>query len=379
MNKICLGIEIAVFVLVIAFADCRSLGKRPAGESLTHVRSSPGYKNGGFQNLEIRPDSAKKPNQIMLHLRGYSQTIRPKYVLPWVKTDLRSLRADSPTIVWFGHSSLLIKTAQGNILTDPVFSNHAGPVPGLMTAFAGTTNYHAEDMPDIDVLIISHDHYDHLDYQTVKKLKDKVKLAVVPVGIAADLIYWGYDPKKIIETNWGDSVLTPNGLRIIATPAQHHSNRTYSKRQKTLWASYVIETGNYRIFFGGDGGYSKQFKQIGHKYGPFDLALLECGQYGQPYYHLALGEPARVAVDLKAKMLQPIHWAKFREAERTWTEPIETLIPAAQKAGMPLNIPRIGEPYTLGNQPKQTPWWRLVKPVKKKALNKSGKPKKVKP
>jgi L-ascorbate metabolism protein UlaG (beta-lactamase superfamily) len=348
-------------LLLTAIVGCgvvRSVGKSPKGEELARLDTLPNYKNGSFENLAEHSDSAGKHNR-WLFLRRRPKTIRPTSPLPWVKTDLKTLAAPAPTIVWFGHSSLLIKTGQGNILIDPIFSNHAGPVPGLMTAFPGTTHYHAVDMPQIDVLIISHDHYDHLDYRTLIKLKGKIKMAVVPMGVGSDLVYWGFDPKKIIELNWNQSATLPGGLKITATPAQHRSNRTYGKENKTLWASYVIQAGNYRLFYGGDGGYGPYFKQIGKQYGPFDLALLECGQYSPnwPWTHLWFGQAAQAAVDLQARLLQPIHWAKFVEADQPWNENIEKLLPAAEKLGIPLNVPRIGEPYTLGDAPRKADWW----------------------
>lgn len=357
MKSGCLKLVIAVLFLT-AIAGCRSIGQNPRGEALDRLDTFTNYKNGAFENLAQLADSTIHRN-LMFHSRP--KTIRPSKPLPWVKTDLRTLAYTTPTIVWFGHSSMLIKTMQGNILIDPVFSNHAGPVPGIMKAFPGTMNYHATDMPPIDVLIISHDHYDHMDYRTLKALKGKVKHIVVPLGVGASLVYWGFDPKKITELNWERSTTLPGGLQITAEAAQHRSNRTYNAENKTLWASFIIQAGSYKLFYGGDGGYGPQFKQIGDKYGPFDLALLECGQYSPnwPWTHLNLGVSAQAAVDLKARLLQPIHWAKFVEADHPWNEAIKKLIPAAQKVGMPLNIPRIGEPYSLGDAPKQKVWWDL--------------------
>jgi len=363
MIKNCL--RVAVTILMMAMVGCglvRSMGKNPAGEELSRLDTLPNYKNGSFENLAERADSANKHNRwLFLHRRP--KTVRPSRELPWVETDLKTLAAPAPTIVWFGHSSLLIKTGQGNILIDPIFSNHAGPVPGLVTAFSGTEHYHAIDMPPVDVLIISHDHYDHLDYRTLIKLKDKIKMAVVPLGVGSDLIYWGFDPKKIIELNWNESTLLPGGLKVTATPTQHRSNRTYRQENKTLWASYVIQAGNYRLFYGGDGGYGDYFKRIGQRYGPFDLALLECGQYSPnwPWTHLWFGQAAQAAVDLHARLLQPIHWAKFVEADQPWNEPIKKLLPAAEKLDIPVNVPRIGEPYTLGDPPKKKIWWDFDK------------------
>jgi L-ascorbate metabolism protein UlaG (beta-lactamase superfamily) len=351
------GMAALLFTAIFGCGEVKSLGKNPEGEELARLDTLPNYKNGSFQNLVKRPDSTIKHNRLVSMFRDHRGPVRPSSGLPWVKTDLKTPATTEPTVVWFGHSSLLIKTRQGNMLIDPVFSNHAGPVPGLVKAFKGTKHYHAEDMPPIDVLIISHDHYDHLDYRTLKKLKDHIKMAVVPMGVGSHLVYWGFDPKKIIELNWNQSITLPGGLQITATPAQHHSERTYKAVNKTLWASYVIQAGHYRLFYGGDGGYGAHFKQIGQQYGPFDLALLECGQYNQPYVHLGLGQPAQAAVDLRARLLQPVHWAKFPEAGHPWNEPIKMLLPAAEKLGIPVNVPRIGEPYTLGDPPRTVVWW----------------------
>ena len=356
MKSNCLWAWVCVLLLA-TIAGCgivRSMGDNPKGEALALIDTLPNYKNGGFQNLTERLDSAVKHGPLYF-FRSRPATIRPSKALPWVKTDLKKLTAAAPTIVWFGHSSLLIKTGQGNVLIDPIFSNHAGPVPGFMKAFAGTMNYSAQDMPMIDVLIISHDHYDHLDFRTLKKLKNQIKMAIVPVGVGADLRYWGFDPKKIIELNWNQTTTLPGGLQVTATPAQHRSNRSYSSENKTLWASYVIQADQHRLFYGGDGGYGDHFKQIGQQYGPFDLALVECGQYSPnwPWTHLLLEQPAQAAADLQAHMLQPIHWGKFPAADHPWTEPVKTLLPAAEKLGITVNVPRIGEPYTLGDPPKK--------------------------
>lgn len=358
---ICGGIAALLLTGWYSCGLMKSVGRNPEGEELTRLDTLSNYKNGGFENLAELADSTLKPSRLLALLRGRRETIKPSFPLPWVKTNLKTLAAPAPTIVWFGHSSLLIKTGQGNILIDPVFSNHAGPVPGVMKAFKGTMHYNAEDMPPIDVLIISHDHYDHLDYRTIKKLKNQIKMVVVPAGVGSNLVYWGYDPKKIIELNWDQSTTLPRGLKITAAPAQHRSNRSYSQENKTLWASFVIETGKYKLYYGGDGGYGPQFKEIGKQYGPFDLALLECGQYSPnwAWTHLWLGQPAQAAVDLQARLLQPIHWAKFEEANHSWNEPIKALLPAAEKLGVQVNVPRIGEPYTLGSPPKKAVWWNF--------------------
>jgi L-ascorbate metabolism protein UlaG (beta-lactamase superfamily) len=354
----------AAFALLLSVvAGCgliRSQGKNPEGEELTQLQKLPNYKNGRFQNLAAQPHRpGKRRNRILFMFRSRRETIKPSYQLPWVKTDLKTMAVTKPTVVWFGHSSVLIKTGQGNVLIDPIFSNHAGPVPGMVMAFKGSTHYHANDMPPIDVLVISHDHYDHLDYRTLKKLYSRVKKFVVPMGVASHLRYWGFDPGKIIELNWHQSITLQGGIQVTATPAQHRSNRTFTEESKTLWASYVIQTGNYRLFYSGDGGYGAHLKQIGQQYGPFDLALLECGQYSPnwPYTHMTPEQTAQTAVDLRASLLQPVHWAKFAEADHRWNEPMDLLVPAAEQLNVELNIPRIGEPYTLGEPAKRRVWW----------------------
>ncbi|WP_146382871.1 MBL fold metallo-hydrolase [Mucilaginibacter pallidiroseus] len=350
-------------ITAIIFSGCRlipSIGRNPKGDDLTQLQKLPNYKNGEFENLAERADSLTKHKWVFLNKRP--KTVRPSHALPSIKTDLNKLPVGSaPVVVWFGHSSLLIKTQQANILIDPIFNNHAGPVPGLIKAFPGTNNYRPEDMPTVDVLIISHDHYDHLDYYTFKKLKDRIKLAVVPMGVGASLVYWGFDRKKIIELNWDQCATLPNGVQITATFAQHRSNRTYATENKTLWASFVIQTGQYKLFYSGDSGYGPHFKQIGKQFGPFDLAFLECGQYSPnwPWTHLWLGQAAQAAADLDAKMLQPIHWAKFVGADHPWNEAINKLVPEAAEKGVPINVPRIGEPYTIGSPPKTMVWWNF--------------------
>lgn len=354
-------------VLLIVIAGCglkRSLGHNPTGDEQLKLEALPNYRNGGFQNLTAQPVeqvAGARHNYggaLRFLFRGKRETAKPSYGLPWVKTDLKRPVTGAPEVVWFGHSSVLVKSSGATVLIDPIFSGNAGPIPFLVRAFNGTKHYHAHDMPDIDILLISHDHYDHLDYRTVKKLKDKVKKFVVPIGVGSHLRYWGVVPEKIVELNWYDSVVLP-GVKITATPAQHRSNRTFKAQNKTLWASFVIDLGSYRLFYSGDGGYGDHFKEIGKKFGPFDLALLECGQYSVnwPYTHMMPAQTAQAAVDLQAKLMQPVHWAKFAESNHSWNEPMRLLLPAAENLGVTVSVPRIGESYTLRTPPKQIAWW----------------------
>lgn len=349
------------FTVLVFLSGCglfNSLGENPKGDRLSAIEKLPNYKNGKFHNLD-GDDSVKingfKALNSMLNRR---ENVRPFQRLPFIKTDLKLLKVTAPTVVWFGHSSLLIKSTEGTILIDPIFSNHAGPVPGMIKAFAGSKEYTADDMPDIDVLLISHDHYDHLDYRTVKKLRTRIKKVVVPIGVGSHFLHWGFDPNQIIELNWEQSTSLAGAIKITATPAKHRSNRTLAS-DKTLWASYVINVSGFQLFYSGDGGYGTHFKQIGKRYGPFDLALMECGQYSPnwPTHHMRPEETAQAAYDLQAKMLQPVHWGKFAESDHPWSEPVNLLMPAAKRLNLEVNVPQIGQPYTVGQPANKTVWW----------------------
>lgn len=333
----------------------KSLGRNPSGEALSVIEQQPNYRNGQFENPGTKDSVHVGLHNLFKKRPGNS---RPNYSLPVVKTDLVNTRYTAPTVIWFGHSSFLLKSRTANILVDPVFNSYAGPIAGIITAFDGTNAYSVKDLPIIDVLIISHDHYDHLDYKTIKSLKSKVKMVVVPQGVGAHFRYWGYDPQIIHEVNWGEAVRVNPELTVTATMARHTSQRSFSAR-KTLWASYVILADGYRIFYSGDGGYGIHFKNISRQYGPFDLALMECGQYDHdwPNHHMFPNQTAQAAADLGAKLVIPIHWGKFAEAYHAWNAPVKQLITAADRLEVKVCVPKLGEAYTLGDAPLLNHWW----------------------
>lgn len=344
-----------------------SLGQNPSGEELKKIEALPNYRNGEFQNLESIPATRnpsaatrRRPRWLgmMKYLVGKPKITRPPKPVPVMITDLVNTSYQKPTVVWFGHSAVLLKTATANILFDPSFNTFAGPLSGLVKAFEGTTAYDYRDMPVIDALVISHDHYDHLDYTTVKSLKKKVKRVIVPVGVGAHFRKWGYDAGKITELNWNEAVRLNDVVTITATPAHHRSNRTFESR-KTLWASYVVQADGYKIYFSGDTGYSKHFKLIGEQYGPIDLALMECGQYNKnwPQSHMHPTQTVQAAKDIRASMIIPIHWCKFAESDHPWNEPVKLLRRSADSLQVPVTIPFIGQPYTIGDTLQEIKWW----------------------
>jgi len=348
----------------------KSVGKNPSGKSLKELQELPNYTMDGFLNLNEATarrvntnNSAPRkltPFRMLRLLKGKPDTVRPKTIMPTFKTNLFNSTYDKPTVIWFGHSCFMIKTKTANILFDPELSSFAGPFSGLVNAFEGADIYKPEDMPAIDVLVVSHDHYDHLDYTTISKLKDRVKKVVVPLGIGSHFKYWGYEKDIITELNWGEAINITPELNITAMPAHHRSGRGFNGG-KTLWASYVIEIDGYKLFYSGDTGYSAHFKTIGEQFGPFDLAVMECGQYNIMWSqnHMFPEQTAQAGADLKAKMILPVHWGKFAEAYHGWNESVKNMLPVADSLKVQVTIPKIGEPYTVGTAPLRTQWWEM--------------------
>jgi L-ascorbate metabolism protein UlaG (beta-lactamase superfamily) len=358
---------VLLFTIPLSCRIIKSTGKNPSGKKLRALNQLPNYSADGFLNLnDAPPRRATAVNtkgiggkfRIFRLLRGRPDSVRPKQPVPVVKTDLVNTQFDKPTVIWFGHSAFLIKTKTANILVDPDLSSFAGPFSGLVNSFEGADAYKPKDMPPIDVLIISHDHYDHLDYGTVMKLKKSVKKVVVPMGIGSHFTYWGYDKSQITELNWGEEIRINPQLNITAMPAHHRSGRTFTGN-KTLWASYVIEVDGFKLFYSGDTGYTGHFKTIGEKLGPFDLAVMECGQYNANWSqnHMFPQQTAQAAADLKAKMILPVHWGKFAEAFHGWNESVKQMLPVADSLKIAVTVPKIGEPYTVGNAPLRSNWW----------------------
>ncbi len=221
-----------------------------------------------------------------------------------------------------------------------------------------------EKLPAIDLIIFSHDHYDHLDYGSIQKLKGKTKKFYVPLGVGNHLKKWGVQPSAIQELNWWDEV-TYGDLVLAFTPARHFSGRGLTNRWSTLWGSWVIKGAQDNIYFSGDSGYGSHFKTIGDKYGPFDFAMLECGQYNERWseIHMMPEETAQAAVDLNTKAMMPIHWAAFTLALHSWTDPVERVTVKARQLGMPIVVPKIGSSIQFNHIPDETfNWW--VNPLK---------------
>ena len=335
-------------------------GKLPEGERLERIKKSPNYRNGGFQNLNITPQLTGEGGFVKIMKDMFNaKNRRPKSPVPSIKTDLINLRKDQDVLVWFGHSSYFIQIDGKRFLVDPVFSGHASPFPFMIKSFKGTDIYKPADIPEIDYLIITHDHWDHLDYKTVSQLRPKISKVITGLGTGAHLERWGYSPEIIIENDWYDHVDLENEFTIDVTPARHFSGRG-PKPNQSIWASFVLQTPSTRIFIGGDGGYDEHFAEIGDKFGGFDLAILENGQYNTSwkYIHMMPEEVLQAAKDLKAKRLFPVHNSKFALANHSWDTPLKTISEKNKTMGQKLVSPIIGELVDLKDTTQVFPeWW----------------------
>jgi L-ascorbate metabolism protein UlaG (beta-lactamase superfamily) len=345
-------------------AVLKSMGKNPWGERLKKVQFSPNYRDGIFQNLSITTMMTGKGDlfKTLWKFLNKPTTTKPSHPLPSVKTDLKNLPGGNPVLVWFGHSSYLIKIDGKHILVDPVFCGYASPFKMKSAKnFNGTNIYGVDDMPAIDLLLITHDHYDHCDYETILKLNSKVKNIITSLGVGSHLEYWGIDMTKVTELDWHESAEKVAGLKLISQPARHFSGRSF-KRSKTLWASFILKTKNFSIYIGADSGYDTCFKKLGEEHGPFDLAILESGQYNEAWknIHMMPEETVQASLDVKAKMLLPVHWGKFSLSLHPWNEPIERVMQKAEELHVEVTTPMIGEPVIIGEKYPSSRWWRDV-------------------
>jgi L-ascorbate metabolism protein UlaG (beta-lactamase superfamily) len=324
------------------------------------LRASENYKDQQFNNLSDTPVMAEGASYGKI-LKAYFKRpvdIAPLQPLPSVKTDLKTLYSEKPVVIWFGHSSYLVHCKGINILVDPVFSGHASPMRGMIKAYPGANTYQVEDMPVIDLLVITHNHYDHLDTKTVAKLKSKIKAVYTPLGVGKSIDGCFSNHLPITEMDWWETETVSPFITLTATPARHFSGRGL-KRAGSLWASFVLKIHGYTIYLGGDSGYDAHFKAIGEKYGPFDIAILECGQYGEdwPFIHMFPEQTVQASIDLKAKVLLPVHWGKFTLANHPWNEPVQRLVKAATAANVTIATPKQGEPVIIDEAYPVQPWW----------------------
>lgn len=332
----------------VLFLSQASFGRVPQGKRLERIKQSPHYdiKSKQFVNEVQTVFSTGKKGKLEVwkdFLFGNEDLLEPDTALKVIKTDVKSLPQDRDWIVWFGHSSYLMNLSGKKVLVDPVLYK-GSPVSFVNKMFKGTDVYKPADMPDIDYLVISHDHWDHLDYEVVKEMEPRIKKVVTALGVGSHFEYWGYPADKLIELDWWDSSDLGDDFRVTATPARHFSGRDF-QQNKTFWASFVFKSPKRKVWIGGDGGYGPHFAKIGKEFPDLDIAILENGQYNTDWasVHTLPKYLGKIMTELDAKRYMTVHHSKFCLSKHPYYEPLENAKRAAKESGKPVLMPLIGE------------------------------------
>jgi L-ascorbate metabolism protein UlaG (beta-lactamase superfamily) len=350
---------------------CASFGGTPKGSRLERMERNPGYREGNFWNEDptVMSPEGNMGSTIMEFIVGNGEMTVPSCALPLAKAP-EAILAQPPSsglrITWLGHSTTLIEIDGRRILSDPIWGERASPF-----GFAGPKRFHPPplafaDLPPIDAVIISHDHYDHLDMGTVRALAAKGVPFLVGLGVGAHLEAWGVPATQVREHEWWQETPLPGGVRIVSTPARHFSGRGLFNRNSTLWTSWSLIGPRHRVYFSGDTGLmSTGFETIREKLGPFDVSMLEIGQWHRNWGQIHLGPRGALAAHrgLGAKHLLPIHWATFELGLHAWSEPAETLVTLAAPERVSVLTPMLGEPIEPTTTTSTTAWWRELPPT----------------
>lgn len=359
-----------VVILLVGTAAVAALGwslSAPVSEqTISRLQESPQYRGGVFVNHEPEAPFDLTWASLKDEFFGDQQRI-PEGDIPVVRIDpgiFETEPAPGLRTIWLGHASVLIEIDGQRILTDPVFSERASPF-----GFIGPKRFHPtpielQQLSGIDAVVISHNHYDHMDQATIRHLAGQGTRFFVPLGSADQLRAWDVPENQISESDWWTEERL-GGLTIIATPARHYSSRGLFDYQETLWASWSLIGPEHRVFYSGDTGYSESFKEIGDRLGPFDVGIIKIGSYGPGDMwhdiHMPPEESIKVHQDIGGKIMLPVHWGTFNLARHKWDEPIERATEAAWQAGVEMVTPRVGEPVTSGQTFTSTAWWENVK------------------
>lgn len=356
-------LRVAVALLLVFFATISTAGfmLRSPLSSAGYPRST-NFRNERFQNAEpaFHGGFAQGAASFWRFMTKKSPDSVPKRAIVVRAMDRASLETAPDNSLWrLGHSTVLMKLAGKFWLTDPVFSGRASPVP-----FAGPKRFQAapitaDALPAIEAVILSHDHYDHLDRATILALEPKVGRFVAPLGVGERLVAWGIPAAKVQQLDWWQETRIDQ-LQIVATPARHFSGRSLTDRDRTLWASWVLIAPELKVFFGGDSGYFDGFTKIGERFGPFDLTMIEAGAYDRdwPSIHMTPEESVQAHLDLHGRRLMPIHNGTFDLALHSWTEPFERVISHAKVTNAAVLTPRFGERVDIRTPAESTSWWR---------------------
>jgi len=345
----------------------KQLGGKITPVYLEQYARSVNWKKGSFQNFEetaAMPPLSKTPGIIYKMMKGHALP-RPARPLPVLPLDPAAFMANDPglSFVWYGHSALLVRMQGKNILVDPMLGPDTAPVgPFRSPRFSPNTLSLIDDLPEIDLMLLTHDHYDHLDMASMLKLRSKVKQYYVALGVKRHLVSWGVPGDIITEFDWWDSASFADA-QIHFTPSRHFSGRGLRDRAKSLWGGWVLDTGKEKVWISGDSGYGDHFKTIGDRFGGFDFAFIECGQYGAdwPWIHMFPHQCIDAANDAGVRRAMPVHWAAFMLSyQHAWYEPVELFCHYARENGIPYLTPPMGKVFTMNSNDKNA-WWEPFK------------------
>ena len=327
------------------------------------LEESSNWNRNRFQNLVKTKMEINLLNLPNLLFRQFFKTKGrvPLVPIPIKNFDVNDFLKQTHSIkfIWFGHSVILLNVCGKIIFIDPMMGSNASPLSFLkVKRFSINTLDILDRLPQIDLLLLSHDHYDHLSFESIQKLKSKVKKYCVSLGTKRHLVKWGVCGEKIKEFDWWDTI-TFEKIEITFTPSRHSGGRGLRGKDKTLWGGWVVKSKNKSLYYSGDGGYGNHFKTIGDKFGPFDYGFVECGQYHKLWHqiHMFPNETVQAAIDAQVKEVVPIHWAGFALAQHNWKTPVNEFIKNTEKRGLSWSVPPLGQIVDVLNPSLRERWW----------------------
>lgn len=340
----------------------KQFGAKPNKEELDRYATSKNWDGEKFVNFEktgINISFQDIPKLLYKQFLDKKER-EPKADISILSVNFKEFLKPSreAKFIWYGHSVLLMRIQETTILIDPMLGQNAAPIsPFSVNRFSENTLELIDQFPEIDLALISHDHYDHLDLKSIKKLQGKVKKFGVALGVKRHLTKWGVEESIITEFDWWDDI-SINDIKITFTPSRHFSGRGLKDRAKSLWGGWVFKTSEENIWFSGDGGYGEHFKEIGEKMGPFDLGFIECGQYNEKWHqiHMFPKECIKASKEAGAKKVMPVHWGAFALAHHPWKEPVEKFLEVAEKENLEVLKPEPGEIFKIRDKFLYS-WW----------------------